>query len=98
MHLLYARARRKTFGTNKTNHIELLGSEGGINGEKFTKSEKLKNIKGIYSMITTEQYDNDGGASGHADLLFYDSEGMANCAFGCFFNLPVKRIDVWILN
>jgi hypothetical protein len=89
---------RKTFGTNKTNHIELLGSEGGINGEKFTKSEKLKNIKGIYSMITTEQYDNDGGASGHADLLFYDSEGMANCAFGCFFNLPVKRIDVWILN
>lgn len=89
---------RKTFGTNKTNHIELLGTEGGINGEKFTKSEKLKNIKGIYSMITTEQYDNDGGASGHADLLFYDSEGMANCAFGCFFNLPVKRIDVWILN
>jgi hypothetical protein len=89
---------RKTFGTNNSNHIELLGNEGGMNGEKFPKSEKLKNIKGIYSMITTEEYDNKGGASGHADLLFKDSKGLANCAFGCFFNLPVKRIDVWILN
>lgn len=89
---------RKTFGTNNSNHIELLGNEGGMNGEKFPKSEKLKNIKGIYSMITTEEYDNSGGASGHADLLFKDSKGLANCAFGCFFNLPVKRIDVWILN
>lgn len=35
----------------------------------------------------------------HADLLFPSSSGnSAACIFGCNFNLPIERIDVWILN
>jgi hypothetical protein len=38
---------RKTFGTNNSNHIELLGNEGGMNGKKFHKSEKLKTSRDL---------------------------------------------------
>jgi hypothetical protein len=50
-------------------------------------------------MVTTETYINSGQASGHADLLFpSNTNNLATCIFGCNFNLPVERIDVWILN
>ena len=70
-------------------------TDGGPNGAEFPN--KLKNMQGIYSMITTEEYDKTG-ASGHADLLFTDSKGFGNCPFNCFFNLPIQRIDIWILD
>jgi hypothetical protein len=95
---------RKTFGTKtgigntpiNPNHLTFNATDGGPNGEMFPN--KLKNILGLYSMITTEQYRKNGGTSGHADLSFTDSKGMGNCRYGCFFNLPIERIDIWILN
>lgn len=93
---------RKTFGTNpattttplNSNHKSFSSSDGGVKGADFPF--KLKDFKGIYSMITTEAYDLNG-ASGHADLLITASNGLGTCAYGCFFNLPIERIDVWIL-
>ncbi|UQD55677.1 T6SS effector amidase Tae4 family protein [Flavobacterium sp. K5-23] len=95
---------RKTFGTKtgigntpiNANHLSYNAADGGPNGIYFPN--ELKNKYGIYSMITTEQYRLDTSTSGHADLLFTDSKGYGNCAFKCFFNLPIQRIDVWILN
>ncbi|CAH0337133.1 hypothetical protein FVB9288_02877 [Flavobacterium sp. CECT 9288] len=94
---------RKTFGTNtgigntpiNDKHLSYNAADGGQNGEDFPN--KLKNIRGIYSMITTEDYDKKG-ASGHADLLFTNIAGFGTCVFDCFFNLPIQRIDLWILN
>lgn len=95
---------RETFGTNpatistsfNSNHISYTGADGGTNGENFPPL--FNGIKGIFSMITTDVYDNNGGASGHADLLFpNNTNGDGTCIFGCNFNLPVKRVDVWIL-
>lgn len=96
---------RKTFGTNPTttntpfnqNHISFTGNQGGVNGVNFPYL--LSSYKGIYSMITTEDYDiNQNGASGHADLIFTESTGNAQCIYGCNFMLPIERIDIWILD
>lgn len=89
---------RKTFETNPSNpnHISYLGSEGGTNGANFP--ELLKDIKGIYSMVTTMDYSEKTGMSGHSDLMFTDSSNLGNCVYGCFFERPIERIDVWILN
>jgi hypothetical protein len=95
---------RETFGTNpassanpyNANHLSLTGIQGGTNGVNFP--DLLKGKKAIYSMITTNQYSTSTRVSGHADLLFTDSNDFGNCAFGCFFNLPIERIDIWILN
>jgi hypothetical protein len=94
---------RKTFGTKtgventpiNSNHYSYDATDGGVNGVDFPT--RLKDKQGIYSMITTEAYDRNG-SSGHSDLLFTDSKGYGNCAFDCFFNLPIQRIDIWILN
>jgi hypothetical protein len=96
---------RETFGTNpssattpyNSNHLSYTGVQGGTNGVNYTTL--LSNIKGIFSLVTTETYINSGGASGHADLIFPSStNNLATCIYGCNFNLPVERIDVWILN
>jgi hypothetical protein len=95
---------RKTFGTNtgientpiNSKHLSYNAADGGPNGVDFPF--KLKGNQGIYSMITTDDYRKKSGTSGHADLLFTDSKGFGNCSFGCFFNLPIKRIDIWILD
>lgn len=95
---------RKTFGTKtgigntpiNANHFSYNAADGGPNGVDFPN--KLKDKQGIYSMITTEQYRLDARTSGHADLLFTDSKGFGNCPFDCFFNLPIQRIDIWILD
>lgn len=96
---------RETFGTNpatsttplNNNHLSFEECEGGKNGILF--GGLLNNKFGIYSMITKTSFNNNGGASGHADLLFPSSSGnSAACIFGCNFDLPIERIDVWILN
>nr|WP_315247528.1 T6SS effector amidase Tae4 family protein [uncultured Flavobacterium sp.] len=89
---------RETFGTNpeNVNHFSYTSSDGGAKGINFP--EKLKDKKGIYSMITTEKYTKESGISGHADLIFNGSSGKGTCIFGCSFSLPVERIDIWILN
>lgn len=89
---------RETFGTSpeNINHFSYTSSDGGTNGINFPK--KLKDKNGIYSMITTEKYTRESGISGHADLIFNGSSGKGTCIFGCSFNLPVERIDIWILN
>lgn len=89
---------RETFdtGPENANHFSYTPSDGGPNGVNFP--EKLKDKNGIYSMITTEKYTNDSGVSGHADLIFNGSSGEGTCIFGCSFNLPVQRIDIWTLN
>ena len=95
---------RETFGTNTStsntptnaNHLTFTAIDGGINGVNFPN--KLKDLNGIYSMITTENYNIiEKGASGHADLIFNGSAGKGTCIYGCNFNLPIERIDVWIL-
>jgi hypothetical protein len=89
---------RETFGTNpnNANHFSYTSSDGGTNGVNFP--EKLKDKNGIYSMITTEKYTTETGISGHADLIFNGSAGKGTCIFGCSFNLPIERIDIWVLN
>ena len=96
---------RETFGTNpsttstpfNSNHISYTGSQGGVNGINFPSL--LSNVKGIFSMITTETYINSGGATGHADLIFpSNTNNLGTCIYGCNFNLPIERIDIWKLN
>ena len=95
---------RKTFGTKtgientpiNPKHFSYDATDGGANGIEFPN--KLKDKRGIYSMITTEQYRLNARTSGHADLIFTDSKGFGNCPFNCFFNLPIQRIDIWILD
>ena len=95
---------RETFGTNPAttttpsngNHLSYTASDGGLNGVDFP--DKLKGMNAIYSMITTDDYYNKTSTSGHSDLLFTDSNGLGECAYKCFFNLPIQRIDIWILN
>ena len=84
---------QKTFGVSPTNsnHIKILGSQGGENGGNFPTL--TAGIKGIYSMVSS----NPDWASGHADLI---NEGI--CVFGCHFYdnppAPIDYIDIWILN
>jgi hypothetical protein len=84
---------RKTFGVSpqNPNHIKILGSQGGINGQNFPSL--TAGIKGIYSMVST----NSQWASGHADLI-----NNGNCIFGCHFYdippAPIDYIDIWKLN
>ena len=95
---------RETFGTNPAttttpsneNHRSYTAADGGLNGADFP--DKLKGINAIYSMITTEEYNKESLTSGHSDLLFTDSNGLGECVYKCFFNLPIQRIDLWILN
>jgi hypothetical protein len=93
---------RETFGTNpatsatpyNNKHLSFTSSDGGTNGENFPNLQELQNISGIYSMITVE---NTNDASGHADYIYTNTAGKVTCPFNCFFNLRIKRIDVWIL-
>lgn len=84
---------QKTFGVSpvNSNHIKILGSQGGENGGNF--QTLTAGIKGIYSMVSS----NLDWASGHADLI---NEGI--CVFGCHFYdnppAPIDYIDIWILN
>ena len=89
---------RETFGTNPSstdtpynvNHRHITGAEGGAVGENFPTL--TANIKGIYSMVST----NSNWASGHADLI-----DNGECVFGCHFYdtppAPIDYIDIWIL-
>ncbi|WP_343618028.1 T6SS effector amidase Tae4 family protein [Flavobacterium sp.] len=88
---------RKTFGTNpatKTTplndkHFEYSGAQAGIHGVNLPSL--LKGKKGIFSIYSSDFR----WASGHADLLYSD----ATCGNKChFYDAPIFRLDVWILN
>ncbi|MEO8240615.1 MAG: T6SS effector amidase Tae4 family protein, partial [Flavobacterium sp.] len=84
---------QKTFGVSpqNSNHIRILGTEGGVDGTEFPKL--TAGIKGIYSMVSYIP----NWASGHADLI-----NNSNCVFGCHFSdipaAPIDYIDIWKLN
>jgi hypothetical protein len=86
---------RKTFGT-PTGIYHLTAEQGGIKGKNFPS--KLLGLKGIYSMVSRDEIQEAWG-SGHADLL-EDSECLLDCHFYDYKNsfVPVKYIDIWILN
>jgi hypothetical protein len=88
---------RKTFGTNpattttpfNSQHVEYTGAQAGING--INLPSLLNGKKGIYSIYSS----NFNWASGHADLLYSN----ATCGNRChFYDAPIYRLDIWILN
>ena len=88
---------RKTFGTNpktsttpyNANHFQISGIEAGVNGGNLPNL--LNGKKGIYSIYSSDF----SWASGHADMLYDNSNCANNCHFG---DAPIFRLDVWILN
>ncbi|MRX37762.1 hypothetical protein GJU43_00605 [Flavobacterium sp. LC2016-23] len=91
---------RATFGTNpastinpKTpynpNHSQYSEADAGTNGVNLPRL--LLGKKGIYSIYSS----NFNWATGHADLLKSD----ATCGNEChFYDAPIYRLDIWILN
>ncbi|MDK2773342.1 MAG: type VI secretion system amidase effector protein Tae4 [Flavobacterium sp.] len=88
---------RKTFGTNPAtsttpynpNHFQISGTQAGQYGQNLPAL--LNGKKGIYSIYSS----NFSWASGHADLLYPNSNCANNCHFG---DAPIYRLDVWELN
>ncbi|WP_229665897.1 T6SS effector amidase Tae4 family protein [Flavobacterium suaedae] len=88
---------RKTFGTNpatsstpyNSNHIKYTGTQAGENGVNLPSL--LSGKKGIYSLYSS----NFQWATGHADILYSNSTCGNNCHF---YDAPIARIDIWILN
>ena len=88
---------RKTFGTNpatsttpyNSNHYQYTATQAGTHG--INLPSLLTGKKGIYSIFSS----NFTWASGHADLL----NSNATCANNChFYDAPIGRLDVWVLN
>ena len=88
---------RKTFGTNpattktpyNANHYEYNSAQAGVHG--INLPGLLNGKKGIYSIYSSDFK----WATGHADLLNSD----AICGNRChFYDAPILRLDVWILN
>ncbi|MFA5556035.1 MAG: T6SS effector amidase Tae4 family protein [Flavobacteriaceae bacterium] len=89
---------RATFGINdpndnnpyNENHYYFTASETGTNGVNLPSL--VNGLKGIYTIMKpdTPQYN---GITGHADIL----RPNGTCPSNCNFQIPVDRVDIWVL-
>jgi len=88
---------RETFGTSDLNdglpdnikHISFTAQQTGEKG--INLPNLVKNKKGIYAIIIPPEFE---GVSGHVDIL----RPNGTCPSYCNFQLPVERVDIWILD
>ncbi|MFY7665850.1 T6SS effector amidase Tae4 family protein, partial [Flavobacterium sp.] len=95
---------RKTFGTHDgANGTPINGNHSSYFPTNAANDNSLRldfitNKRGIFSSVSTPAHDLHN-ASGHADLLISNGTIVpGECITGCNLDIPLSRIDIWILN